>query len=796
MKLLTTTALSFVLLFGLFAPVVPSLNIGIEIGAAYAQEERADVISRHTTIPMFQALGAFFITLGAFFMWVAGIVLNYAINYGIVEFALFANIVGVTTAWSVLRDIANIFFIFIFLAIGIGTILNIQQYSVARLLPKLLIVAILVNFSLFFTRVTVDIAHGFAGAILNQSGVVTTNCETVSGSGNCAITHGISAAFVQQFGVVNFFGESTQVALGAGEQERNTYDSIFAGDSYAAAFRAVGYGFFSFIFFTLASIIFLAAAVILIMRIVRLLFLMIASAPAIAAAALPQTQKYFNRWLETLLKEAFFAPILLLLFAISLLFLNTTRQGVFGVSSDASFADIFIKGDIGSASLVIFFLIAFGFLFISLKAAQDFGVMGADAAMKMGNAGRNFWTRRAGAAIGGGAAFLGRNTAGRVGAGAAAGIRGSRFGRSTLGRLTAQTLDRAGAASYDPRAFASKEQQKMTGKPVKGYTGQIKDREKAEKEYSKTLGLTKEEQAKKKSVKDEYDKQEKELKDLLKSGGDTSALESELATVKQERAESNKKYDDQAAKVNEDMAEGRTTLQEGAEQKQVIAQEKARTDEEYQKREEELEQSIAGGGIDRDAINKEIKDIEKARKDKLGAIDKKPQEQYADNLAREVVGKVQQLQLTEDGAKIEKAIESNQIALEQTRKELRKTQEEIRQTRLDIVNAETEEEQRRLRDDQDRLEKSVERLEEDKEEYQKNLKKVKDEKRDLQRNNKYEARTGDYTASAFTTMPTDAAGKLAGAAAIRKELKKDSTKKNLDTLTQALKGEINSKKEE
>lgn len=544
MRFFTHIAITFSLV-ALF--LVPLLLNG-DPSVAFAQAENADQagrVARWTIIPLLQSVGAFFITLGAFVMWVGGILLNYAIQFGIIDFANFANISGIATAWGVLRDVTNMAFIFIFLAIGISTIVGIQGYSVGRLLPKLLIVAVLVNFSLFATKAVIDVAHTFAGAILNQSGVVENQCEEVNEAGvaNCALTHGVSAAFVEQFGFVNFFGASAEVALGAGQEQQGVYSSIFSGDSWGEAWAAVLFGLFSFIFMTLAGFIFLGGAVILIMRIVTLLLLMISAAPAFAAAILPGTKKYFDQWLNTLLKEAFFAPILLLLFAISLLFLNTARNtpGI-APSDDASFAEIFIGGGIDSVSLIMILIIGLGFLFMSLKIAKDLGATGAGTAMKV----RNFGAKQLSTAGSSAVSFAGRNTIGRSGAAAASAVRSSKFGRTSLGKFAAQTFDGVADTSFDPRALASKDQAKWAGKPGKGFTSRAKDQVKDQTKYAKDLKLTKEEEAIKKAQNKEMDANIEKKKSEINAETDEDkkkTLQKELAALEAEKTAKNEEFD-------------------------------------------------------------------------------------------------------------------------------------------------------------------------------------------------------------------------------------------------------------
>ncbi len=65
--------------------------------------------------------------------------------------------------WTIIRDIANLFFIFILLWIALSTIFDIDKYSIKNLLPRLIIAALLINFSLVFGMFVIRVANNVAG---------------------------------------------------------------------------------------------------------------------------------------------------------------------------------------------------------------------------------------------------------------------------------------------------------------------------------------------------------------------------------------------------------------------------------------------------------------------------------------------------------------------------------------------------------------------------------------------------------------------------------------------------------
>src|SRR3989339_945464 len=66
---------------------------------------------------------------------------------------------GVVTGWTALRDLANMFFILILLIISFATIIRAQGYGYKQTLSRLIIVAILINFSRMIVGVLIDFSQ-------------------------------------------------------------------------------------------------------------------------------------------------------------------------------------------------------------------------------------------------------------------------------------------------------------------------------------------------------------------------------------------------------------------------------------------------------------------------------------------------------------------------------------------------------------------------------------------------------------------------------------------------------------
>src|SRR3989338_8656588 len=92
----------------------------------------------------------------------AGLILNYIVWFTIVDMANKISGIGtIDVAWKTIRDIANMAFIFVLLYAAIRTIFGIGS-DTKKLIVNIIVVAILINFSLFFTKVVIDASNVLA----------------------------------------------------------------------------------------------------------------------------------------------------------------------------------------------------------------------------------------------------------------------------------------------------------------------------------------------------------------------------------------------------------------------------------------------------------------------------------------------------------------------------------------------------------------------------------------------------------------------------------------------------------
>lgn len=358
--------------------------------------------------------------------WVA-VLFNFAMKVTVFQFAnFFGNSTGLLLAWGVMRDLANIVLLFGFIYIGIQTILNIGNYDVKKTLPRLILFAILLNFSLFAAEAMVDIGNATAASFYHQASGI--DCR---GSDESCANEGITGKILQVSGLSSIFdvSDTTFELMGEGT----------AGLAMSVALLAL---------ITILMGVFFAGAVILVSRAVTLAILFVTSPIGFAGMAVPPLQKYADTWWKTLTENIIFAPVYLLLLLVAIKILEGMR-GALGMESGTSLVNVIASGDPNQfGALFVFFALVIGFLWAALDFAKKSSVFGASAVTGM----TQKWVGNTmGGATLGTLGFFGRRTIGAGSGAAARAIRRSPFGQTDLGRMASNVVGAGARQSFDLR---------------------------------------------------------------------------------------------------------------------------------------------------------------------------------------------------------------------------------------------------------------------------------------------------------------------------------------------------------
>ena len=108
-----------------------------------------------------------FYVIPAFLLWAAAQLFNVMI-YITLGSKLLAGSTFISAGWMIVRDLSNIFFILILLYIAIKIILDLGGHDVKKMITKVIILALLINFSMFFTEVVIDTSNILALVFYNK----------------------------------------------------------------------------------------------------------------------------------------------------------------------------------------------------------------------------------------------------------------------------------------------------------------------------------------------------------------------------------------------------------------------------------------------------------------------------------------------------------------------------------------------------------------------------------------------------------------------------------------------------
>jgi hypothetical protein len=335
----------------------------------------ADLLCTMAELPM---------AFGAMLMGLGGVFFNFVLDYSVVNLAHnIDSITGINVSWRVIRDVMNMSFIFILVYVAIGTILGLEKVNWKKTLGAVVIAAVLINFSLFFTKVIIDSSNVLALTLHNQ--VVQCTGPLPTTTANTTNAPGISNCFMNSLGLTSFYDiDGNNKVLGE-----------LAGSSVSKYFLI---SIMAFIFFSITAFVFIAAAVMFAVRYVIFIYLLILSPIAVLGQVVPGLGDQAKKWWGNLLDQAIFAPIFMLMVWVVLEVTKSLTNAL--PAGGKVFADIVSPGEKPVVLIMNFFIIIalmIGTLIISKGFSAKAGGWGSSLAGKL---------------VGGTTAWAGRRTVG------------------------------------------------------------------------------------------------------------------------------------------------------------------------------------------------------------------------------------------------------------------------------------------------------------------------------------------------------------------------------------------------
>src|SRR3989344_578078 len=138
---------------------------------------------------------------------------------------------AVLDAWRLIRDFVNIWFILILLIIAIGTILRAQSYQAKKLLPTLIMVALVINFSMPITGFIIDISNIISFQFLKA---MCPEIKQDTGAKVCDFSAQLEGAF-QLRGFSQAINKAVEASNAPPENNQNdTTGSLLVPEAHAA----------------------------------------------------------------------------------------------------------------------------------------------------------------------------------------------------------------------------------------------------------------------------------------------------------------------------------------------------------------------------------------------------------------------------------------------------------------------------------------------------------------------------------------------------------------------------------
>lgn len=348
-----------------FLEVIPSLS-DMQLGALDFIDR---IVAWLFNLLLLALAGGFFITFSAALLdWASNIPVGLNNQF-------------VQAGWEFTSGLANMIFILIFVAIALSYILKLETWGMKKALPRLIIIAFLLNFSLLFVKMFVDmgwiVQNSLKVTLFGDAGMAVPIASQVLQSISKAVFGYFAGFFLPYYltTLIPFLSSVSLIAFATAILTTQVLFGTFSETFLLAAFGLVG------------GLIFFVYAILFLVRVAVIWLLAIAAPLAFAANILPQTQKYFQQWLKTLFQWVFLGAVVFFMMGLGLKF--------FAVAAPGLSNPLLVGGSFNITAYYAKFVFLLIYLGLTLVIAKKFAPAGTNAVWALG-----------GLAVGGGAAFL------------------------------------------------------------------------------------------------------------------------------------------------------------------------------------------------------------------------------------------------------------------------------------------------------------------------------------------------------------------------------------------------------
>ena len=344
---------------GLGTPCVP-FN-GSKWTCPKTQNTEQELASRSTGIldefaaKIISGIGLAFLGLSGTIAGFGGKFLNMVINITIVDFDdTYQNVPSIEIGWRLLRDTANILFIFILLYISIGTILRLDKYNARTLLVKVIVTALLINFSLFFTKVIIDASNFLTLEFFRPIAALSNAADAGGTTGEGFSATGFAGVFMDALNLETIYDIRNNT-----QQQADAVDIDLSDGVKVFIMQIAGS-----IFLLISGFVFIAGGIFLVARYVILVLLLVTSPVGFLKPILPQIGG--KMWWDNLWNNSLF-PIAYMLLSLLGIMIVLDPGFANALRSEGGFAQSFLGG---STKILINFTVVIGFMIAALVVSK------------------------------------------------------------------------------------------------------------------------------------------------------------------------------------------------------------------------------------------------------------------------------------------------------------------------------------------------------------------------------------------------------------------------------------------
>jgi len=319
-----------------------------------------------------KAIGAviagFLTAIPAAIFGTAALILQWTIDPKFINVPSYTKGAIVDIGWPIVRDIANMGIVMALVVIGLATALRLEEYQARKTLPRLILVALLINFTPVILGAIVDATNILMYFFLD--GLAGIDAIT-------RVFASIHSVVVSDLGNFNFFNPLQQ--------------QLFMFKIMAI-----------WIFYTLAAIIFYLFAFLFIARRIVIWMLVIFSPLAFVAWILPGTRRYWSMWWNQFLQWSIIGVFAAFFLYLGDHMIGMAASGNFTGSAPEGFGGWIVRPAITMLEQMMPYVVALLFLLFGFFVALTTSAFGSAATL-------NFAKK----AYAGAGKFVGGQTAGR-----------------------------------------------------------------------------------------------------------------------------------------------------------------------------------------------------------------------------------------------------------------------------------------------------------------------------------------------------------------------------------------------